>query len=92
MNREGGNCPGGLEILPAPFDVKLADDTVVQPDIAVVRSVDFSPRYLSRAPLLAIEILSPSTQLYDRQLKRARYEASGLPAYWLIALSDLRRT
>ncbi|MEJ7832186.1 MAG: Uma2 family endonuclease [Nocardioides sp.] len=77
-------CPEDVEIVMAPFDVALADDTVLQPDVLVVRLVDFTHRDLPTAPLLAIEVLSPSTQIIDRNAKKARYEAAACPAYWVI--------
>lgn len=77
-------CPADLEVLFAPFDVVLADDTVVQPDLLVARCGDFTDRDLPVPPLLAVEILSPSTRLVDLNLKRARYEQARCPAYWVI--------
>ncbi|MEI2778585.1 MAG: Uma2 family endonuclease [Tetrasphaera sp.] len=74
----------GLEILAAPFDVVLADDTVLQPDLLVVRQADLTERNLPGAPLLAVEILSPSTRRIDLLLKRSRYESAGTPSYWVI--------
>jgi Uma2 family endonuclease len=77
-------CPAGLEVLLAPFDVALAVDTVVQPDLLVARTSDLTERDLPTAPLLAIEVLSPSTRHVDRGLKRARYETAGCPSYWVV--------
>lgn len=77
-------APGELEVLTAPFDVRLADDTVLQPDVLVCRLADLTQRDLRAAPVLAIEVLSPSTRLVDLNLKRARYEAAGCPAYWVV--------
>lgn len=77
-------CPADLEVMTASLDVKLASDTVLQPDILVARSVDFDRRGLPRAPLLAVEILSPSTRLIDLNTKKARYEVAGCPSYWVV--------
>lgn len=74
----------GLEVLAAPFDVRLADDTVLQPDVLVCHVRDLTQRNLPAAPLLAIEVLSPSTRLVDLNLKRARYEAAGSDSYWVV--------
>ena len=76
--------PAALEVLIAPFDVVLALDTVLQPDVLVARSVDFTERDLPVAPLLAVEVLSPSTRLYDLNTKKARYEQAGVASYWLV--------
>ena len=76
-------CPPELEVLLAPFDVVLAVDTVVQPDLLVTRRSDTTERDLPVAPLLAVEVLSPSTRHIDLGLKRARYETAGSPSYWV---------
>ena len=78
------HCPEGFEVLVAPFDVALSDDSVLQPDVLVARRSDLTDRDLPTAPSLAIEILSPSTRHVDLTLKRARYEAAGCPSYWVI--------
>ena len=77
-------APEDLEVLTAPYDVRLADDTVLQPDVLVCRRVDLTAQNLPTAPLLAVEVLSPSTRLVDLNLKHARYEAAGCPAYWVV--------
>lgn len=77
-------CPPDLEVLPAPFDVALAADTVVEPDVLVARVADITDKDLPTAPLLAVEILSPSSQVIDRNLKLHRYERAGVPSYWIV--------
>lgn len=77
-------CPPGLEVFHAPFAVTLTDDTVMQPDLLVARQSDLVPDGLHTAPLLAVEIASPSTRLVDLELKKARYEAAGCPSYWIV--------
>jgi Uma2 family endonuclease len=76
--------PPDLELLPAPFDVALADDTVMQPDLVVARSEDFTERDLPVAPLLAVEVLSPSTRGIDLLLKKDRLERAGCAHYWVV--------
>lgn len=77
-------CPADLYVMVAPFDVVLADDTVMIPDLLVARRDAFSKRDLPGAPLLAVEVLSPSTRRYDTMLKFSRYEAAGCAAYWVV--------
>jgi Uma2 family endonuclease len=79
-------CPEDLMALPAPLDLTLAVDTVVEPDLLVSRRSDFDAgRYdLAVPPLLVVEVLSPSTQVIDRNLKRRRYEAAGVPSFWVV--------
>ncbi len=56
----------------------------MQPDLLVARRVDFTTRDLPVAPLLAVEILSPSTRRFDLMLKRSRLEAAGCASYWVV--------
>lgn len=80
----GNACPSGLEVISAPLDVALDEDTVLQPDVLVTRWADLTKRDLPKAPLLAVEVLSPSTRRYDLLLKRSRYEAAGTASYWVV--------
>jgi Uma2 family endonuclease len=77
-------CPSHLRLLVAPFDVELAPNTVVQPDVLIAMKSQFTERDLKGAPLLAIEVLSPSTRHLDLAFKRARYETAGCPSYWVV--------
>jgi Uma2 family endonuclease len=78
----GNACPSDQELLVAPFDVVLADDTVLQPDLLVADVCDLADARVPLAPHLVVEVLSPSTRRVDLLLKRSRYEAAGVPAYW----------
>lgn len=77
-------CPDDLEVFFAPVDVLLTDDTALQPDLLVVRREDVAERNVPAVPVLAVEILSPSTRLIDLTVKKARYEQAGCPSYWVI--------
>ena len=77
-------CPPGRKVMLAPLAVALADDTEVQPDLLVAPRSQFTERELPGAPLLAVEVLSPSTRRVDLLLKRDRFESAGLPSYWLV--------
>lgn len=80
---EGARQPGH-EVLSAPFDVRLSRVTVLQPDLLVARRSDLTPARLEGPPILAVEVLSPSTRRIDGSLKRQAYEAAGVPTYWLV--------
>lgn len=71
-------------VLVAPFDVRLSRTTVVIPNVLVTRKVDLTPARLEHAPLLAVEVRSPSTARIDQGTKRLVYEAAGVPAYWMV--------
>jgi Uma2 family endonuclease len=85
-------CPSHLRVRLAPFDVTLAGDTRVQPDILVAAQAALVERGLFGPPLLAVEILSPSTRHYDRGMKFLRYAAAGIPSYWILDPVDVRLT
>ena len=78
------HCPPDLEVLMAPFDVSLSRTTVLQPDILVARDEDFTDKDLPAPPVLAVEVLSPSTRHIDLMLKRARFEQAGCRSYWVV--------
>jgi Uma2 family endonuclease len=77
-------CPRNLKVLMAPLDVDLAEDTLLQPDLLVFRREQADSREVHGAPLLAVEVLSPSTRRFDLHLKRSRYEAAGTMSYWVV--------
>ncbi len=72
-------------MLPAPLDVRSGIRTSVQPDILVIRreDVDLDSRALD-PPLLAVEVLSPSTRDFDPGLKRRTYARLGVPLYRIV--------
>lgn len=77
-------CPDGVEVYFAPLDVALSDITVLEPDLLVARTERFTERDLPEPPLLAVEVLSPSTRLYDLNLKRAKFEEAACASYWVL--------
>lgn len=76
--------PTGYEVMPAPFDWRVNQFNVYVPDLMVVRHEDAERRRLETPPLLAVEILSPSTRQRDLHLKRRSYEDAGLGWYWIV--------
>lgn len=76
----------------APFDVLLADDAVVQPDVLVVLTENLgiiAPEGVRGAPDLVVEVLSPATAQRDRGVKRRLYGRHGVKEYWIIDPDDL---
>ncbi|MCK0111303.1 Uma2 family endonuclease [Ornithinimicrobium sp. F0845] len=76
--------PRGLRVFVAPLDIRFGKDTVLQPDVLVVPSTAVGERRIEGGPVLAVEVLSPSTRHIDLGLKLSRYEAASTPAYWVI--------
>ncbi len=74
------------EVFDAPCDVVLSDTGVVQPDIFFVAADRLSiigEKFVSGAPDLVIEILSPSTAERDRTLKMKIYARFGVREVWI---------
>ncbi len=74
------------QVLTSPADISWAPDVLVQPDVFVAameeaRTWDWSR---VRTLLLAIEVLSPSTQRHDRFTKRRAYQEYRVPWYWIV--------
>lgn len=79
---EGG---GRGEVFNAPTDVLLTPHDVFQPDILVVSNPhDITGRAIEGPPELVVEVLSPSTEPYDRGRKSDRYAALGIRNYWIL--------
>jgi Uma2 family endonuclease len=78
------SCPADMRLVIAPFAVHQDDYNEVQPDLLVARYAELTERHLPRAPLLAIEVMSPTSRLRDASLKKAFYARLGVPSYWLV--------
>jgi Uma2 family endonuclease len=84
---EGTPC----KVRMAPYDVRLfykedeTDDTVVQPDLAVVcdKSKD-GEEACHGAPELVVEILSPSNSATEMKRKFEIYQKAGVREYWVV--------
>lgn len=68
----------------APFAVRPSVTTELQPDVLVARKQDLTENHSPTAPLLAVEVLSSSTMLYDVGSKKPAYERLGVSIYWVI--------
>lgn len=77
-------APRTAKVMVAPFDVGLGPTTVLEPDVLVARREDVTDRDLPGPPLLAVEVLSPSTRHFDLGRKKALLEEAGCPSYWVI--------
>ncbi len=64
----------GCQVFANSMKVQVADDTVLYPDVFVTcDKADLATDQIFRAPKLVIEVLSPTTQAYDRSKKFALY-------------------
>jgi Uma2 family endonuclease len=81
-------CPGYLFVSQAN-DVQISKRRLFSPDVLVTtfeaaerRSGKFAPQEV----VLAVEIVSPSSQSMDRVVKPALYAKAGIPFYWMIEI------
>lgn len=76
----------GCQVFADSMKVQVADDTILYPDVFVTCDrADLSTDQIFRAPKLVIEVLSPSTQAYDRSKKFALYrQLPSLQEYILV--------
>ena len=81
----------------APFDVRLPKDgepddlidTVVQPDVVIVRDLSkLDKRGMRGAPDWIAEVLSPRTTSHDQIVKLPVYERAGVLEVWLVNPTD----
>lgn len=75
------------EVYVAPFDVILADSTIVQPDVTFVardRLGLLAERGAEGSPTLAVEVISPYTGRIDRSTKWRLYARFAIPYYWIV--------
>lgn len=77
-------CSEDLEVMLAPLDITVSDITVLQPDLLVAPRATLTGRKMVGLPVLAVEVLSPSTRLIDLNLKRAVFERAAVASYWVV--------
>ena len=74
-------------VIISPQDVILSEDVVLQPDVMFISNERMNiirwGHYVRGAPDLVVEVLSPSTSVRDRTLKRERYAQFGVREYWI---------
>jgi Uma2 family endonuclease len=66
-----------------PLDWKVNEHTVLQPDVVIVCK-EITGKYLNFPPSVAVEVLSPSTALKDRNEKYEIYQQQKV-RYYIIA-------
>ena len=77
---------GAGEVIPAPFDVILDEENVLQPDMLYVsrERSGIIQDWCRGAPDLVIEVLSPSNASLDRSRKMKVYARFGVARIWLV--------
>ena len=94
LDRHIGNHLAGspCEVFCEGMKVQVGNDTILYPDVFVTCDKgDLATDMIFTAPSLVVEVLSPSTQAYDRSQKFALYrQLSSLQEYMLVD-PDTRR-
>jgi Uma2 family endonuclease len=75
---------GPARAVHAPQDVGIDEFNVFQPDVLVLREIPPLDVHDVGIPLLALEVLSPSTARRDRRRKLPRYLAAGVAEVWIV--------
>ncbi|MEO0413562.1 MAG: Uma2 family endonuclease [Verrucomicrobiota bacterium] len=73
------------------MDWHVSEDTVVRPDIVICCDQE-DQTWLTKAPELIIEILSPSTRKLDLTAKKELYSREGVPLYFIADPENRRLT
>jgi len=76
-------CPAGFMVLTGP-GVNITRFQHRVPDVAVIRTESFEEMFLVHPPVLAVEVASPRTRLYDLSRKKEVYERFGIRCYWIV--------
>lgn len=86
-------CKGTpCQVFAESMKLQIAEDTVLYPDIFVTcDKADLSTDRIFRSPTLIIEVLSPSTQAYDRSQKFALYRRIPSLQEYILVDPDTRR-
>jgi Uma2 family endonuclease len=79
----------GGRVVPSGYKLRISDRRGVMPDVQFYREGNDAPLgqqdgLVEGRPDLVIEIVSPSSQRYDRVTKLRWYAQLGIPEYWLI--------
>ncbi len=81
------------EVLMAPFEVELTEDSAVQPDVLVIladRASRLTSQRLMGPPSLAVEVISYTSKRTDRLQKRRLYQEEGVAEYWIVDPEERR--
>ncbi len=74
------------EVYFSPVDVRFANGDQVQPDLVVIlnhRLDTYQGTTVHGPPDILVEVISPSSKLYDHIQKLNLYESQDVPEYWV---------
>jgi len=81
---------GHRAILSIQNPVQLDDETLLQPDVALLKPRDdfYGKQHPGAEDVLLLIEVSDSTVLYDRRVKAILYGAAGIIEYWIVNLPE----
>ena len=80
------------EVFNAPFDVVFDEDNTTQPDILFISNENLknlTDKNFRGSPDLVVEIVSPQSELRDKEYKKTLYAKYGVKELWIIDPSVL---
>ncbi len=86
LKREIDRCAYRGQIFLPRTAIWVDDNTYLEPDLMYMSDelkASMNPKHWTRADIV-VEIISPSTGLYDRRTKSDTYEAMGVREMWLV--------
>lgn len=87
LKKSLGNCEHCLVL--ADEDWKISEDTVVRPDVVLICD-EPNDKYITKAPEIVVEIVSPSTAKRDEVFKFELYERERVLYYVIVYPDDLK--
>ena len=80
------SAPTGMRVFVSGVAWSIGEGTSLESDVVVVPEPEDrsdAAKGIVEPPMLAVEVLSPSTRRYDRTMKRSVYDEQGVGAYWI---------
>jgi Uma2 family endonuclease len=87
LNRILNRQVGSIALVDVQNPIRLDDETMPQPDIAIVRDRRYRDEHPTPQDVLMVFEVADSSRAYDRGLKFPRYAAAGIAEAWLVDLT-----
>jgi len=84
---EKKECPN-CEVL-GELDYKISSDTILRPDVVLICN-EPNEEYITKAPLIIFEVISPNTAKRDEVYKFGLYEFEKVSYYVIVYPKDLK--
>jgi Uma2 family endonuclease len=88
LNRILNRRVGSTALVDVQDPIRLDDETMPQPDIAIVRDRRYRDGHPTPQDVLMVFEVADSSRAYDQGLKFPRYAAAGIAEAWLVDLTS----